>query len=205
MPVGSNQPRHSHSELVLRVNAVRGSMPFHMECFSAFNYARDNHQVQLNTSGAALFSQNFSLELSSTAELQKTKSGIISNFVLNEGQILTFALGEICPECSNYHGFTESESEILFEETVAYWRRWLSQSTYRERWREMVERSALALKLLTYEPTGAIVASPTCRLPEELGGVRYWDYRCTWIRDAAFTLYGLLRIGFTEEAAKLKG
>jgi GH15 family glucan-1,4-alpha-glucosidase len=205
MPVGSNQPRHSHSELVLRVNAVRGSMPFRMECISAFNYARDNHQVQLNTSGAALFSQNLSLQLSSTAELQKPKSGIISNLVLNEGQILTFALGEIYPECSNYHGFTEKESEKLFEETVAYWRRWLSQSTYRGRWREMVEQSALALKLLTYKPTGAIVASPTCSLPEELSGVRNWDYRYTWIRDAALTLYGLLRIGFTEEAAKIMG
>src|SRR5207248_2058263 len=82
--------------------------------------------------------------------------------------------------------------------------RWLSKCTYIGRWREMVQRSAMTLKLLSFEPTGAIVAAPTCSLPEAIGGVRNWDYRYTWIRDAAFTLYGLLRIGFTEEAARFR-
>jgi len=83
---------------------------------------------------------------------------------------------------------------------VSYWRRWLSRSRYRGRWREMVHRSALTLKLLTYAPTGAIIAAPTTSLPEQIGGERNWDYRCVWIRDAAFCVYALLRLGFTEEA-----
>jgi GH15 family glucan-1,4-alpha-glucosidase len=92
--------------------------------------------------------------------------------------------------------------ESLFRRTVDYWRDWVGQCTYTGRWREQVYRSALVLKLLTFEPTGAIVAAPTASLPEDLGGERNWDYRYTWIRDAAFTLYGLLRVGFTEEAAR---
>ena len=202
MPVGTHQERHEHSELIRRVNVVRGTMPFSMECFPAFNYARDEHEVLINESGAAFHSPNLNLQLSTDLPLEKSDKGVTARFTLNEGQTATFAIGEIRPHVTDYHPFSEEESEHLFEDTVAYWRRWLSRSTYKGRWREMVERSALTLKLLTYEPTGAIVAAPTCSLPEEIGGERNWDYRYTWIRDAAFTLYGLLRIGFTDEAAK---
>jgi Glycosyl hydrolases family 15 len=84
---------------------------------------------------------------------------------------------------------------------VAYWRNWLRRSRYQGRYREIVERSALVLKLLVYQPTGALVAAPTTSLPESVGGVRNWDYRYTWIRDAAFSLHALMRLGFTDEAA----
>jgi GH15 family glucan-1,4-alpha-glucosidase len=103
--------------------------------------------------------------------------------------------GGQCGRCPS-----NAETQEVFERTVDYWHRWLSKCTYTGRWREMVYRSALTLKLMTFEPTGAIIASPTCSLPESIGGGRNWDYRYTWIRDSAFTLYGLLRIGFTEEA-----
>jgi GH15 family glucan-1,4-alpha-glucosidase len=96
--------------------------------------------------------------------------------------------------------YADADIAAEFDATVAFWRRWLGRSRYGGRWREMVHRSALTLKLLTYAPTGAIVAAPTTSLPEQLGGARNWDYRYTWIRDAAFTLYGLFRLGFTEEA-----
>ncbi|KAF8757705.1 Glycosyl hydrolases family 15 [Rhizoctonia solani] len=88
----------------------------------------------------------------------------------------------------------------LLTETTAFWQNWISKSTYRGSWREAVHRSALALKLLIFEPTGAIVASPTFSLPEHIGGTRNWDYRFSWIRDSSFTLYALIRLGFTEEA-----
>ena len=99
----------------------------------------------------------------------------------------------------------DAEAEEQFDATVAFWRRWLSASRYRGRWREMVHRSALTLKLLTYAPTGAIVAAPTTSLPEQIGGERNWDYRYVWVRDAAFCVYALLRLGFTEEAEAFMG
>ena len=85
-------------------------------------------------------------------------------------------------------------------ETRDFWRDWISQSTYRGRWREMLDRSAITLKLMTYAPTGGLVAAPTAGLPEQVGGERNWDYRYTWIRDASFSVYSLLGLGFTEEA-----
>ena len=142
------------------------------------------------------------LQLSTRIVLERDGGGVIGAFALSAGESATFAIGELGDDRESYHPLTDAESDALFEETVSYWRNWLSQCTYKGRWREMVERSALVLKLLTYEPTGAIVAAPTCSLPEELGGERNWDYRYTWIRDAAFTLYALLRIGFTDEARR---
>src|SRR5207244_8446742 len=103
------------------------------------------------------------------------------------------------------HSYEEAETDEALERTIQFWRRWLARSRYRGRWREMVHRSALTLKLLTYRPTGALVAAPTTSLPEGIGGQRNWDYRYTWIRDAAFSLYGLLRLGFTEEAEAFMG
>ena len=93
-----------------------------------------------------------------------------------------------------------AEAEQLLAETGQYWRRWLSKSTYRGRWRENLQRSAITLKLMTYAPTGGIVAAPTAGLPEQVGGERNWDYRYTWVRDGSFSVYALLGMGFNEEA-----
>ena len=202
MPVGEHHAQHNNNELIRRVNVVRGTMTFRMECFPAFNYARDSHEINLHDRGADIVSDGVTICLSCTTPLEMVGTGLVSDFTLQEGQTTTFALDETSNNLTDTYHFDEVESEHLFNETVEYWRNWLSQCTYRGRWREMVHRSALVLKLLTYDPTGAIVAAPTCSLPEDLGGVRNWDYRYTWIRDAAFTLYALLRIGFTEEATK---
>ena len=124
----------------------------------------------------------------------------MAEFSLDEGDEASFVLGEPDPSRGDLRCPPEMQDAMLMA-TIDYWHHWLSQCTYRGRWREIVQRSALVLKLLTFDPTGAIVAAPTCSLPEVLGGTRNWDYRYSWIRDAAFTLYALLRIGFTEEAA----
>ncbi|CAI8039554.1 Uncharacterized protein C4H3.03c [Geodia barretti] len=201
MPVGEHHSQHNHNELIRRVNVVRGTMTFRMECFPAFNFARNRHELHVNGKGADMISEGITIRLSCTLPLERSGDGLVSEFTLQEGQTATFALDETSNNLEALHPFDEAESEVLFNDTVEYWRSWLSQCTYRGRWREMVHRSALVLKLLTYDPTGAIVAAPTCSLPEDVGGVRNWDYRYTWIRDAAFTLYALLRIGFTEEAS----
>ena len=96
-----------------------------------------------------------------------------------------------------------AECQRLFEDTVAYWHSWLAESSYTGRWRETVLRSAITLKLLTYAPTGGLVAAPTTSLPERVGGERNWDYRYTWVRDAALAVSALLRIGFLGESVGL--
>ena len=95
----------------------------------------------------------------------------------------------------------DGELERLSHETAEFWRGWLRKSTYTGRWREMVTRSAMTLKLMTYAPSGALVAAPTTGLPEQVGGERNWDYRYTWIRDASFSVHALLGLGYVEEAA----
>jgi GH15 family glucan-1,4-alpha-glucosidase len=131
--------------------------------------------------------------------LERTAGGVTTEFTLRAGECLSFVL-DAGPELEQPPVVSEREAEELLEETANFWLGWLSQSQYSGRWREMVNRSALTLKLLTYRPTGALVAAATASLPEQLGGERNWDYRYTWIRDAAFSLYALLRLGFTEEA-----
>jgi len=94
------------------------------------------------------------------------------------------------------------ELDRMAQDTAAYWKRWLGRSTYTGRWREMVNRSAMTLKLLTYEPTGAPVAAATFGLPEQAGGERNWDYRYTWIRDGSLSMHALAGLGYLEEAAR---
>jgi GH15 family glucan-1,4-alpha-glucosidase len=157
--------------------------------------------VHLGEHGARFDGPEISLGLASSVPLERAAGGVRAKFTLGEGQKAVFVLRYLAADAALGQCPGHGEAEELFRATVAYWRRWLSKCTYKGRWREIVERAALTLKLLSYEPTGAIVAAPTCSLPESIGGSRNWDYRYTWIRDAAFTLYGLLRIGFTEEAA----
>src|SRR5215213_6867958 len=193
--------RERPRQLIRRVRVTRGVMTFRMECSPAFDYARQEHETELTPAGACFYSPQLSLGLATYVPLEQHGSAAAADFTLKEDESTVFAIRQIEPGEGCGLSISELEEHELFMQTVEYWRRWLSKCTYTGRWREMVYRSALALKLLTYQPTGAIVAAPTCSLPEGIGGERNWDYRYTWIRDAAFTLYGLVRIAFTEEAA----
>ncbi len=203
MPVGLKLGEPGFRQILRRVEAIRGTVPMVMDCCPAFNYARDTHTVQINSHGAVFESETLSVALTTTValEMHRSECGVTAQFELKQGERATFALRPLDDKHRGAEVLTLETEERLFNQTVAYWHRWLAKCTYVGRWREIVNRSALCLKLLTFEPTGALVAAPTCSLPEAIPGPRNWDYRFTWIRDAAFSIYGLLRIGFTEEAS----
>ncbi|MDH3770539.1 MAG: glycoside hydrolase family 15 protein, partial [Nitrospirota bacterium] len=202
MPVGKDAANCTQRGILRRIQTIRGTMTFRMECRPSFNYGRDTHTITMNSQGGIFESPNLTLRLGATIPLQQQGDALIAEFTLEEGEGMDVCLQGMESDDLSSGFCPETHAEELFTQTVGYWRTWLSKCTYSGRWREMVQRSALVLKLLTFQPTGAIVAAPTCSLPEGIGGERNWDYRYTWIRDAAFTLYGLLRIGFTEEASQ---
>jgi GH15 family glucan-1,4-alpha-glucosidase len=202
MPVGSEIKEEEDYRIVRRVKGIHGKIRMKMECLPAFNYARDDHQVQITEKGAAFIGDDIVLGLASTLPLQKEEGKAVAEFTIQENQSVVFVLHKPLQGKKIELTFSEERAERQFRETIQYWRDWVAHCTYKGRWREMVVRSALTLKLLTFEPTGAIVAAPTCSLPEGVGGERNWDYRYSWIRDASFTVYGLMRIGFTHEAQR---
>jgi GH15 family glucan-1,4-alpha-glucosidase len=208
MPIEAVETEMHRHRLIRRVVIVRGEMEFLIEVQPRFDYGRAEHEVEMHPHGVLFRSPVLTLALEGAIakamgherRLQRVDGGVRATFELAAGQSQTFVLERV-PEDHICRPYPEHETAATFDATVQYWRRWLAQSRYKGRWREMLQRSALTLKLLTYAPTGALVAAPTTSLPEQLGGERNWDYRYTWIRDAAFSLYGLLRLGFAEEAA----
>jgi GH15 family glucan-1,4-alpha-glucosidase len=202
-PIGTAKHKH---HLIRSVTVIHGSMSFTLICRPAFNYARDSHQVSLLEQGALFQNQDFHLGLISPLALETDgQGGVQTTFTLHKGQSMHFLLESIPANGWTPQPLTEGRYQQAFQEALHYWRGWLSQCQYQGRWREMVQRSALVLKLLTYAPTGAIVAAATTSLPENIGGARNWDYRYTWIRDASFSLYSLLTLGLTQEAQAFMG
>jgi len=183
------------------VRVVRGSLRFDLRLRPAFNYGRASHTTRRHSTGVVFESRELALGFHSSTPLTIGRDGVAGSFALKAGQSLTFVLRHVENGTRQDVCLRPDSGEETLQETLDYWRRWVSQMDYQGRWREMVARSALVLKLLTFAPTGAIVASPTTSLPEVVGGQRNWDYRSTWIRDGSFTLYGLLRLGFSSEAA----
>jgi GH15 family glucan-1,4-alpha-glucosidase len=200
MPIHETLGHVYRHRLIRRVIGVRGHLTFRVEVEPRFEYGRDQHTVVFHENGVVFRSPAISLALETAMPLTPTEAGVTCEITLSAGESATFVLERV-PEDYVPRPYSEDETREAFDRTIEYWRRWLATSRYEGRWREMVHRSALTLKLLTFRPTGGIVAAPTTSLPEHLGGGRNWDYRYTWIRDAAFSLYALLRLGFTEEAA----
>jgi GH15 family glucan-1,4-alpha-glucosidase len=192
MPVGGSGPQR----LIRSVVGIRGALCFRLEVQPRFGYGMYEPEVTIKPAGAVFHARGDSLALGSPIALEATSAGASAEFEVAAGERLTFVL----QAGDEPVRLDAREAERLGDHTVRFWRSWLRQCSYRGRWREMVYRSALTLKLLSYEPTGAIVAAPTMGLPERIGGTRNWDYRYAWLRDFAFSIYALSRLGFAAEA-----
>ncbi|WP_155337050.1 glycoside hydrolase family 15 protein [Acrocarpospora corrugata] len=204
MPVTDGPLDGARHRLIRQVTCVRGTLPFRAVIAPRFGYAAEPHTARVSGDHVIFESESLALSLTATVPIECDGRDVTARFVLRQGEQAVFALdqtgGDVPPLTCPVR-----QAQEEFIATVSYWRRWLSASHYRGRWREVVHRSALTLKLLTYAPSGGIVAAPTTSLPEQLGGPRNWDYRYVWIRDAAFCVYALLRLGFTEEAEAFIG
>jgi GH15 family glucan-1,4-alpha-glucosidase len=201
MPVEDAGQAHN---LVRRAKTIRGELHYQMRCAPRFDYARAQHSVELRSKTEAVFvgrsgTGELALRLRSAVPLRVEEGNAVAEFTLRADESAWFVLEAILPGEPSPSLQPDYEREA-FKQTVNFWRRWIDRSTYKGRWREMVNRSALTLKLLTSRQHGSIVAAPTFGLPETVGGSRNWDYRYTWIRDSSFTLYGLMRLGYTQEA-----
>jgi GH15 family glucan-1,4-alpha-glucosidase len=208
MPVieGAATDRH---RLVRNIQVVRGVMRFKIELQPRFDYGRKPHKLEISDHGVVFASDGLELtvhgiapEGSSLKEagitVEHVGDGLRWTRTLREGEIGGMVLESMggAPR-----SVSPEEAQRMADDTARFWRGWLHRSSYRGRWRDMVNRSAMTLKLLTYAPTGAPVAAPTTGLPEQAGGERNWDYRYTWIRDGSFSIYALLGLGYVEEAA----
>lgn len=187
--------------VVRMLRVIKGRIAFEMICRPRFNYARNNHSLEMRD-GMALFRPESckcpTMALQATVALESDKNDVIARFTLNAGETATFVFGQARERETDL--FNPSQIEEEFNQTSDYWRHWIAHSQYSGRWRETVNRSALVLKLLSSHKYGSLVAAATFGLPEFPGGERNWDYRYTWLRDSAFSLYALMRLGFTPEA-----
>ncbi len=200
MPVLRADDDAHRQRLVRRVVGLRGSVDLTMHMAPRPDYGATEPGLDVQDDVVVFADGDVHLALSSTVDLDVDDHAATARLSLGAGEAALFVLEVLAPG-EDAQGCSEADVEELFDATAAFWRGWLAQSTYTGRWREWVDRSALTLKLLCHEPSGGIVAAPTASLPESIGGTRNWDYRYVWVRDAAFSVYALLRLGFTAEAA----
>jgi GH15 family glucan-1,4-alpha-glucosidase len=200
MPIHEPEKVSDRHRIVRVIRSVRGDMNFRLECAPRFDYGRQTHDLKMGNHGATFTAGSTTMNLNATMPLTAAGSDVNAEFVLHEGEEAGVIL-DFSPE-GPAAGVELAEVAQLRDSTIDNWSQWLRRSTYEGRWRDMVQRSAMTLRMLTYAPTGAPVAALTTGLPELVGGERNWDYRFTWLRDASFSVYALLALGYREEAIK---
>jgi GH15 family glucan-1,4-alpha-glucosidase len=199
MPVETMQ---AGNKLIRTVTCVHGKVDVVLECCPRFDYARGQHSIEQRSDREIFFDckeRKIALRFLSTIPIAFNGTDVVMNFTLKTGEKATFMLEFVTTYDSDVLNLNKFADESLYR-TINYWKEWVAKCTYRGRWVEIVNRSALVLKLMISRRYGSIVAAPTFALPEEIGGVRNWDYRYTWIRDASFTVYTLLKLGYKKEA-----
>ena len=201
MPILAGKKGAIYAHQIIRMlRVIKGEIHFSMRCAPRFNYARDKHVTRAE-SDCVYFEPECKdcphMTLHATVPLARDGADAVASFTLKSGEAATFIFGEASPEVKILR---PKAIENHFQQTSHYWREWIGRSNYSGRWREMVNRSALALKLLCSQEYGSLIAAPTFSLPERIGGERNWDYRYTWLRDSAFSLFAFMRLGFVEEA-----
>ncbi|WP_329238507.1 glycoside hydrolase family 15 protein [Streptomyces sp. NBC_01460] len=190
-------PRDGAPQLIRIVEGVSGRVPMRSELRMRFSYGRVTPWVHKVDGRTVAVAGPDSVWLDTDAETYGQNLTTYSDFTVAPGDRIAFTISWQ-PSHHEPPGVPEPESSL--EATESFWREWVEQCTYHGPYREAVVRSLITLKALTYAPTGGIVAAPTTSLPEDIGGSRNWDYRYTWLRDAAITLSSLLRTGYREEA-----
>ncbi|MFD3953424.1 glycoside hydrolase family 15 protein [Streptomyces sp. NK08203] len=190
-------PRDGAPQLVRIVEGLSGRVQMRSALRMRFSYGRVVPWVHRVGERLVAVAGPDSVWFDSTAETHGEDLTTYSDFTVSPGERVAFTISW---EPSHHSPPAVPEPEVALANTEEFWRDWVAQCTYHGPYREAVIRSLITLKALTYAPTGGIVAAPTTSLPEEIGGVRNWDYRFTWLRDAAITLSSLLRTGYREEA-----
>jgi GH15 family glucan-1,4-alpha-glucosidase len=195
-------PVEENGAIVRRVSTIRGRASYTLTCAPRFNYASSRHTIQKKGSGILFTpekSHSPALFLQSEIELNVNEDNAVASFTLKEDEVACFVL-------TSAEHFTDKQAKDIvqrtYQSTISFWQNWIAQSNYEGHWEEMVRRSALTLKLLISNQFGSMVAAPTFSLPESIGGSRNWDYRFTWIRDAAFAMHAFLQLGFKNEAKR---